>query len=67
MFAYAVAGPEEPGYAIVTDRFVVLLSADATPETVRAVHRLLDTPAASAESAIERLSQSDGSERFAVV
>lgn len=67
MFVYAVAGPEEPGYAIVTDRFVVLLSADAPPETVRTVHRLLDTPAASAESAIARLSKKDGAKRFAVV
>lgn len=67
VFVYAVAGPEEPGYAIVTDRFVVLLSADAQPETVRAVHRLLDTPAASADSAIARLSEKDGAERFAVV
>lgn len=67
MFVYAVAGPEEPGYAIVTDRFVVLLSADAPAETVRAVHRLLDTPAATAESAIARLSEDEGVERFAVV
>lgn len=67
MFVYAVAGPEEPGYAIVTDRFVVLLSADASAETVRAVHRLLDTPAATAESAIARLSDDEGVERFAVV
>ena len=67
VFAYAVAGPEDAGYAIVTDRFVVLLSADAPPETVRAVHRLLDTPSASADAAIQRLSEPDGSKRFAVV
>lgn len=67
VFAYAVAGPQEPGYAIVTDRFVVLLSAEVSAATVREVHRLLDTPAAAAESAIARLSQADGAERFAVV
>ena len=67
VFVYAVAGPEEPGYAIVTDRFVALLSADVLPETVRTVHRLLDSPAASAETAIARLSKKDGAKRFAVV
>ncbi|WP_084105098.1 FHA domain-containing protein [Demequina sp. NBRC 110056] len=67
MFAYAVGGPDVPGYAVVTDSFLVLLSADAPAETVRAVHRLLDSPAASASAAIARLSAADGASRFAVV
>lgn len=67
MFAYAVAGHAEPGYAVVTDRFVVLLSAGTPITTVREVHRLLDTPVATAEAAIARLSQDDGAQRFAVV
>ncbi|WP_084038535.1 FHA domain-containing protein [Demequina sp. NBRC 110053] len=67
MFAYAAGAPDSPGYAVVTDRFLVLLSADAPAETVRALHRLLDSPAASAEAAIERLSAPEGADRFAVV
>lgn len=67
MFAYAPAEAPSAGYAVVTERFVALLSADATPDIVAAVHRLLDGPNASPDHVLAMLADPASAERFALV
>jgi len=52
---------------VVTDRFVCLLSADATAEIARAVFWLLDGEDAQLEDALGKLAHVDLVERFAIV
>lgn len=67
VFAYAPPVPGTSGFAIVTERFVALLSGDATPDTVATVHRLLDGAGASAEPALAVLADPTSAARFALV
>lgn len=67
MFAYSPSTRDGAGFAVVTDRFVCLLSADATPEIARAVFWLLDGEDARLEDALGRLANVDLVERFAIV
>ncbi|MBX3099317.1 MAG: FHA domain-containing protein [Salinibacterium sp.] len=67
MFAYSPDLSAAAGFAVVTDRFVCLLSRDASLETARSVFRLLDGEDANLEDAFGMLSQPDVVERFAVV
>lgn len=67
VFAYAPAGSETAGFAIVTERFVALLSGDATADTVSTLHRMLDGAGASAEPALAVLADPRAAERFALV
>lgn len=67
MFAYAPAEAPSSGYAVVTERFVALLSADTTPDIVSAVHRLLDGPGASADHVLAMLADPATAERFALI
>lgn len=67
MFAYS---PSEDGandgYAVVTERFVCLLGADATSEAARAVFQALDGDDGQLEDALSAL-QAAAVERFAVI
>lgn len=67
MFAYAPAETSSAGYAVVTERFVGLFSADASAEVISTVHRMLDGPGSTPEPALELLSNPTSAERFALV
>lgn len=67
MFAYSPSSQQDGGYAVVTDRFVCLLSGDATPEIARSVFWLLDGDDAQLEDALGTLAHVDVVERFAIV
>lgn len=67
MFAYSPSPSDGGGFAVVTDRFVCLLSADATVEIARAVFWLLDGEDAQLEDALGKLAHVDVVERFAIV
>ena len=67
VFAYSPSPSEDGGFAVVTDRFVCLLSADASVEIARAVFWLLDGEDAELEDALGKLAHVDVVERFAIV
>ena len=67
VFAYSPSPSDGGGFAVVTDRFVCLLSADATVEIARAVFWLLDGEDAQLEDALGKLAHVDVVERFAIV
>ena len=67
VFAYSPSPTDDGGFAVVTDRFVCLLSADATVEIARAVFWLLDGEDAQLEDALGKLAHVDVVERFAIV
>jgi hypothetical protein len=54
------------GFAVVTDRFLCLVSADASAETVSALHRALDSDAASIDDGLAVVSGSRTVQRFAL-
>ena len=65
MFAYSPA--PEAGLALVTERFVCLLSADAPVELARELFRLLDATDARLDDALAALAPVHVVERFALV
>ena len=67
MFAYAPADGPDAGFAVVSDRFVALLSPDTSTDIVFAIHRMLDGPDGSAQIALELLADPSAAERFALV
>lgn len=67
MFAYAPAESSSAGFALVTERFVGLFSADASTDVVSTVHRLLDGPGSTPEPALKLLEDPGVAERFAIV
>lgn len=67
MFAYSPSSRQDAGFAVVTDRFVCLLSGDATPEIARSVFWLLDGEDAQLEDALGTLAHVEVVERFAIV
>ena len=67
MFAYSPDQNSDTGFAVVTDRFVCLLSADASMETARSVFLRLDADDAQLEDALGALSRPDVVTRFAIV
>jgi len=67
VFAYAPADGPAAGFAVVSDRFVVLLSSDTSTDTVFAIHRLLDGTHGNAQTALELLADPATAERFALV
>lgn len=66
MFAYSPSSQQDAGFAVVTDRFVCLLSGDATLEIARSVFWLLDGDDARREDALGTLAR-HLVERFAIV
>lgn len=67
MLAYSPSLRDGAGFAVVTDRFVCLLSGDATAEIARAVFWLLDGDDAQLDDALGKLAHVDLVERFAIV
>ena len=67
MFAYPPTQHDDAGFAVVTDRFVCLLSADATAETARELFRQLDDDGAGLEDARATLDRVEAVERVALV
>jgi hypothetical protein len=67
VFAYSPSSRDGVGFAVVTDRFVCLLSGDATAEIARAVFWLLDGEDAQLDDALGKLAHVDLVERFAIV
>lgn len=67
MFAYPPSQQPDAGFAVVTDRFVCLLSGDATAEIARSVFRLLDGDDAQLDDALGALAPVEVVERFAIV
>jgi len=67
VFAYSPApAGSEPGFAVVTDRFLCLLGAEASPATARDLYRLLDSATVHLDDVLASLVD-DGVERFAIV
>lgn len=64
MFSYAPPGPGGSGYAIATERFVALLSQQATPDLVTELFILLDSPGGSMSRALALLAASGEGQRF---
>lgn len=67
MFTYAPPGPEASGFAVVTERFLALVSADATAQAVAELHRVLDAPDATIAAGLAVISGTRMVERFALV
>ena len=67
VFAYSPSPSDDGGFAVVTDRFVCLLSGDATVEIARSVFWLLDGEDAQLEDALGQLAHVEVVERFAIV
>ncbi len=66
MFTYAPPGPAASGFAVVTDRFLGLVSADASADTVSALHRALDSDSARIDDGLAVVSGARTVERFAL-
>lgn len=67
VFVYAPPTTDDAGYAVVTERFVVLLSADAGADTATAVHQILDGEHATAEQVLHEFNAPTFVSRFALV
>ena len=67
VFAYSPSPSDDGGFAVVTERFVCLLSGDATVEVARSVFWLLDGEDAQLEDALGQLAHVEVVERFAIV
>lgn len=68
MFAYSVPDADaDTGFGVVTDRFLCLLGAEATPELASTVYRLLDAPDAVVAEVLDLLTSSHSPVPFAVV
>jgi len=67
VFAYSPASDDASGYAVITDRFVCLLGAEATAEIARSVFWLLDGEDARLDDALGTLAHAKSVDRFAIV
>ena len=67
MFAYPPTPTDDAGFAIVSDRFVCLLSLDAPAATARELFQQLDDDGARLEDALATLDRVEGVERVALV
>ena len=67
VFEYAPSAPNGPGYAIVTDRFLGLISSDAKPAVVAELYQLLEHDDTRIRDVLDIFQAPDSAARFALV